>query len=116
MAGISTHVLDITTGRPLVGLQVELYDIATEPPTRLVDTRTNADGRTDQPLLSGTLPVGSYELTFAIGDYFRHLGTKLAEPAFLDRIPLRFGVADPSSHYHVPLLLSAYSYSTYRGS
>ena len=117
MGRLSTHVLDTVNGKPAAGVEIALDALLPDGSRkRIVDAVTNADGRTDTPLLTGTLLVGSYELTFAIGDYFRHLGTKLAEPAFLDLVPIRFAIAEPDGHYHVPLLLSPYSYSTYRGS
>jgi 5-hydroxyisourate hydrolase len=118
MAGLSTHVLDIVRGGPAEGVGVELFSIG-EDGARLaiLRTRTNADGRTDAPLISAAdARIGTFELIFHIGDYFRRSGAKTAEPAFLDVIPIRFSVADPKTHYHVPLLASPWSYSTYRGS
>jgi len=114
---LSTHVLDIVAGRPAAGVAVRLYEIGAHARSLLAETTTNADGRTDRPLISGA-PVrcGVYELEFAIGDYFRRSGTAAAAPAFLDRVPIRFGAAEPEGHYHVPLLASPWSYSTYRGS
>jgi 5-hydroxyisourate hydrolase len=117
MGRLSTHVLDTVNGKPAAGVEIALDALLPDGSrSRVIDTVTNADGRTDTPLLSGSLPVGSYELTFAIGDYFRHLGAKLPEPAFLDLVPIRFAIAEPDGHYHVPLLASPWSYSTYRGS
>ena len=117
MGRLSTHVLDTVNGKPAVGVEIALDALLPDGSrSRIADTVTNADGRTDAPLLTGKLPVGSYELTFAIGDYFRHLGTTLPEPAFLDLVPIRFAIAEPEGHYHVPLLASPWSYSTYRGS
>ena len=117
MAKLSTHVLDTVNGIPAPDLAVTLYRVTAAGRERLVQTRTNADGRTDQPLLSGdTFPTGVYELDFEAGDYFRGLGIKLPDPAFVDRVTLRFGIADASGHYHVPLLASPWTYSTYRGS
>lgn len=117
MAKLSTHVLDTVNGIPAPDLAVTLYRVTAAGRERLVQTRTNADGRTDQPLLSGdTIPTGVYELDFEAGDYFRGLGIKLPDPAFVDRVTLRFGIADASGHYHVPLLASPWTYSTYRGS
>jgi 5-hydroxyisourate hydrolase len=123
MGRLSTHVLDVSSGRPAGGVMVELRRLApggaVEP---LVRTTTNEDGRTDAPLLAGgDFRPGSYELVFHIGDYFRAQETagktaELADPAFLDQVPIRFGIADPDGHYHVPLLVSPWSYSTYRGS
>ena len=117
MGHLSTHVLDTVGGRPGAGVAVTLDRIKADGSReRLVETVTNGDGRTDAPLLSGTLVPGTYELTFAIGAYFRGLGTALPEPAFLDLVPVRFGIAEPEGRYHVPLLASPWSYSTYRGS
>jgi 5-hydroxyisourate hydrolase len=113
MARISTHVLDTSRGKPAQGLAIELHFCA-----KLVKTAvTNIDGRTDQPLVfADRLETGVYELTFHAGDYFRATGVTLSAPPFLDEVVVRFGVADPNGNYHVPLLLSPYGYSTYRGS
>ena len=109
---LSTHVLDTANGKPAAGVRVHLY----RADQLLVETKTNADGRTDAPLLSGeTLLTGSYRLEFSIGEYFRSLGNPDAQ-RFLDIVPIQFSVDDPSSGYHVPLLVSPWSYSTYRGS
>ena len=117
MGHLSTHVLDTVNGRPGAGIAVTLDRLGADGSReRLAETVTNSDGRTDAPLLTGTLVPGSYELTFAIGAYFRGLGTAVAEPAFLDLVPVRFGIAEPEGRYHVPLLASPWSYSTYRGS
>ena len=117
MAKLSTHVLDTASGRAAAGVTVTLYRITPAGRETMVVTHTNADGRTDQPLLTGeTIPEGVYELDFEIGDYFRRCGITLPEPAFVDRVTLRFGIADGFGHYHVPLLASPWSYSTYRGS
>ena len=117
MGRLSTHVLDTVNGRPAAGVRITLDWIAPDGSrNRVTETQTNADGRTDAPLLTGTLTAGSYELTFRLGDYFRGLGTTLPEPAFLDHVPIRFSIAEPEGHYHVPLLASPWSYSTYRGS
>ena len=114
---LTTHVLDTTHGRPGAGIAVTLYRIDGDRRDRLVQVRTNADGRCDTPLLAGAdLTPGVYELVFEAGAYFRALGVDLGEPAFLDVVPIRFGVAKADQHYHVPLLISPYSYSTYRGS
>jgi 5-hydroxyisourate hydrolase len=118
LAGLTTHILDVTTGRPAEGVRVELYELM-EPSQRklIADVVTNADGRTDKPLMSAEQArAGQFELAFHAGDYFRGRRTELADPPFLDIIPIRFGVADPEAHYHVPLLVSPWSYSTYRGS
>jgi 5-hydroxyisourate hydrolase len=116
MARLSTHVLDTSKGKPAAGLKIELYKIGSSP-EYLKTVVTNQDGRTDEPLLSGeTIAVGIYELIFHAGDYLRASGISLPEPAFLDDIIIRFGIAEASGHYHVPLLLSPFGYSTYRGS
>ena len=117
MGHLSTHVLDTVNGRPGAGIAVTLDRLGADGSReRLAEAVTNADGRTDAPLLTGALVPGTYELTFAIGVYFRGLGTTLPEPAFLDLVPIRFGIAEPEGRYHVPLLASPWSYSTYRGS
>ena len=116
MGRLTTHVLDTANGRPAAGLLIELYRLD-DGVNRLKAMTTNADGRGDGPFLEGEAFVkGEYELRFHAGDYLRKSGVKLPEPAFLDIIPIRFGIADPGLHYHVPLLLSPYGYSTYRGS
>ena len=114
---LSTHVLDTHAGRPAQGIAIELYEFAGGQAHRIASAVTNADGRTDQPLISGRpLPIGHYELQFAIGDHFRSKGAGIADPPFLDIVPLRFSIAEPEAHYHVPLLCTPWSYSTYRGS
>ena len=116
MAGLTTHVLDTARGVPASGMAVALF--ALDGGRRsLVETRTNAQGRTDAPLLAGAaFAAGRYELVFAVAAYFRAAGVALAEPPFLDEVPLRFAIADASAHYHVPLIVSPWSYATYRGS
>ena len=117
MARLSTHVLDTERGGPAVGVGLTLCLLSANGRTELARAVTNADGRTDAPLLSGeTIPVGVYELTFAAGAYLRASGRTLPDPAFLDEVVIRFGVGDAAEHYHVPLLLSSHGYSTYRGS
>jgi 5-hydroxyisourate hydrolase len=117
MGRLSTHVLDTANGRPARGMAVELFVLQDGRRTSLARTVTNADGRTDAPLLIGeSFRTGSYELVFRVGDYFRAAGTPTASPAFLEEVPIRFGLAEPDGHYHVPLLVSPWSYSTYRGS
>jgi 5-hydroxyisourate hydrolase len=114
---LTTHVLDTARGRPATNLRVELFRLDPSPEGRslLKEVRTNADGRTDAPLLGDDeLDGGVYELVFGVGEYFA--GEGLPDPPFLGRVPVRFGIADPTSHYHVPLLVSPWSYSTYRGS
>ena len=112
---LTTHVLDTMRGKPGAGVRIELLSLdASGSPRRLADVVTNADGRTDAPLLAGTaLKSGRYELQFHIGEYFRSTG---AESLFLDVVPVRFAIADAAAHYHVPLLASPWSYTTYRGS
>lgn len=115
MGRLTTHVLDTASGRPAAGLKIELLRVGEAAPLKAI--RTNADGRADAPLLEGeTFAAGQYELRFHAGEYLRAAGVTLPDPAFLDVIPIRFGIADPAAHYHVPLLLSPYGYSTYRGS
>jgi 5-hydroxyisourate hydrolase len=117
MARLSTHVLDTALGRPASGLRLDLHFLDGTMRQHLKSTETNADGRTDEPLLSGqSLPLGIYEITFHAGAYLRACGANLKEPLFLDEIVIRFGVSDPDGNYHVPLLLSPFGYSTYRGS
>lgn len=114
---LSTHVLDTHAGRPAQGVAVELYEFAGGQAHRIGGTITNADGRTDAPLIGGRpLPIGRYELRFSIGDHFRSRGIEQGDPPFLDIVPLRFSIAEPEGHYHVPLLCTPWSYSTYRGS
>lgn len=113
---LTTHVLDTAHGQPASGLEIDLYRLEGNERVHLKSATTNADGRCEGPLLEGDdfLP-GQYELVFKAGDYLRAQGTELPEPAFLDEVPIRFGMAD-ETHYHVPLLLSPFGYSTYRGS
>lgn len=118
MARLSTHVLDTAHGKPAGGVTIILYALLTNGERHLVKrVRSNADGRTDEPLLSGdAYKPGLYELEFYIGDYFRKLGVALPSPAFIDVVPIRFGMHEADGHYHVPLAASPYAYSTYRGS
>lgn len=118
MAGrLTTHVLDTARGVPGAGITVTLYAVDGTAQRELVRTRTNANGRTDSPLLEGVaFEAGTYELVFETAAYFRAAGIALADPPFLDAITLRFAIADRAAHYHVPLLVSPWSYSTYRGS
>ena len=117
MGKLTTHVLDTAGGKPAAGMAIELSVLAGGKWTRLTSVETNADGRTDAPLLEGAaLKSGQYRLQFDVAAYFRGQGVKLPEPPFLDRVPLRFGIADPGANTHVPLLCSPWSYSTYRGS
>ncbi|WEX91206.1 hydroxyisourate hydrolase [Sinorhizobium garamanticum] len=113
---LTTHVLDTASGKPASNLHIELYRFDGERAEHLVSTRTNDDGRCDQPLLAGErMESGTYELRFHAGEYLGPAAECGANP-FLDIIPIRFGIADQGAHYHVPLLLSPYGYSTYRGS
>ncbi len=115
---LTTHVLDTASGKPAHGVAVSLFAIDASGARRLLKTaQTNADGRCDAPFLSGAeMAVGAYELVFEAAAYFRAAGVALSDPPFLDVVPIRFGIADASAHYHVPLLISPYGYSTYRGS
>ncbi len=117
MGKLTTHVLDTAYGTPGAGIAVALYRCEAAGRTLIARTTTNADGRCDAPLLAdAACSVGVYELDFAIGDYFAALGVVVPEPRFVDVVTLRFGIADAQAHYHVPLLASPFSYSTYRGS
>lgn len=114
---LTTHVLDTARGIPAEGITILLYRVSGNSHKKIAETVTNADGRTDTPILAvEDFKTGTYELIFQVGDYLR--GAKLAESEtlFLDQIPIRFGMDDADAHYHVPLLLSPYGYSTYRGS
>ncbi|MBK8742873.1 MAG: hydroxyisourate hydrolase [Betaproteobacteria bacterium] len=118
MARLSTHVLDTAHGVPAGGVRLALHRIRDDGGNELVAERTtNQDGRTDAPLLAGAaIPTGRYRITFHAGDYFRARGVQLPDPPFVDVVELHFGIADAAGHYHVPLLVSPWSYSTYRGS
>lgn len=117
---LTTHVLDTSLGVPAAGIEIALYRISDDTHTKIATAITNADGRTDAPILpKEKFSAGQYELIFFTGDYLRAAGlvSKDADkPLFLDQVPIRFGVDDPAAHYHVPLLLSPFGYSTYRGS
>lgn len=118
MAGyLTTHVLDTARGCPAAGLNIALYRMSGNAHRKLVEMVTNGDGRTDSPILpQDKFKTGSYELVFHAGDYLRATGQAGEEPLFLDQVPIRFGMSDADAHYHVPLLLSPFGYSTYRGS
>lgn len=117
MGRLTTHVLDSGHGRPASGMAIEFSVLEGSSWRRLKTVHTNADGRTDEALLAGeTMKAGEYRLVFGVAEYFRAQGVKLPDPPFLDRVPIRFGIADPKAHYHVPLLCSPWSYATYRGS
>jgi 2-oxo-4-hydroxy-4-carboxy-5-ureidoimidazoline decarboxylase len=115
---LSTHVLDTHSGRPAAGIEVELVELSDLGASRVVTRAiTNVDGRTDQPLVHGRpVPIGRYEMTFSIGKYFAERKVPRSDPPFLDRIPLRFSVSEAEGHLHVPLLVTPWSYATYRGS
>jgi 2-oxo-4-hydroxy-4-carboxy-5-ureidoimidazoline decarboxylase len=115
---LSTHVLDTHSGRPAAGVTIELLELSTSGEHRVIARATsNRDGRTDAPLIGERpLPIGRYELRFHVGDYFARLKTSQGDPPFLDVVPVRFAIAEPESHYHVPLLVTPWSYTTYRGS
>jgi 5-hydroxyisourate hydrolase len=117
MARLSTHVLDTARGVPAAGVRVELHLVHGDARRRVTAATTNADGRTDAPLMSGErLETGVYELTFHAGEYFRRAAVALPDPPFLDEVVIRIGIAEPAGNYHVPLLVAPYGYSTYRGS
>ncbi len=116
-AKLSTHVLDTAHGCPAAGVKVELWSLDGETRTLVTTARTNADGRTEAPLLSADeMKTGQYEIIFFIGDYFAAKTPTLPKIRFLDRVPVRFAVADAGASYHIPLLCSPWAYSTYRGS
>ncbi|WP_293267616.1 hydroxyisourate hydrolase [Neptunomonas sp.] len=117
MGFLTTHVLDTAHGCPGNAIRVQLFRFRDNRRELLNEMITNADGRTDSAILpESEFLVGKYELVFAVGDYFKAKGVELADPAFIDDVSIHFGIADEGSHYHVPLLVSPYSYSTYRGS
>ncbi|KAF4000003.1 hydroxyisourate hydrolase [Glaciimonas immobilis] len=117
MGKLSTHVLDITQGKPGAGVQIALYAVHAAGKTLLKNVVTNADGRCDAPLLQGDeMVAGEYELIFSAGDYFAAQGVDVPTPRFVDRVTLAFGIAEPDQNYHVPLVVSPWAYSTYRGS
>jgi 5-hydroxyisourate hydrolase len=114
---LTTHVLDTALGKPAAGMRIDLYAYRGDAASHILTVNTNSDGRCDAPLLAGeTLKTGEYELRFHAGAYLKQSGASVSEPPFLDLIPIRFGINDPAAHYHVPLLVSAHGYSTYRGS
>ena len=117
MGRVSTHVLDTVLGKPAAGVAISLHEIGESGTATVVSTVTNHDGRTDAPLISGMpLRIGTYELRFHIGAYFARTGAAAGSPPFLDMVPIRFSIAEPEGHYHVPLLVSPWTYTTYRGS
>ncbi len=114
---LTTHVLDTARGKPASGVKIQLFRVTGMKHTKIAELVTNADGRTNAPMLDGgKLTAGVYELIFFAGDYLRANGLDAPDVLFLDQIPIRFGVSDADQHYHVPLLISPYSYGTYRGS
>jgi 2-oxo-4-hydroxy-4-carboxy-5-ureidoimidazoline decarboxylase len=113
---LDTHVLDATSGGPAADMSIELFELAGDQAFKIARATTDADGRNGTPLITGRpVPIGRYELRFGVGDYFSTRAKGLADPPFLDIVPLRFSVADPESHYHVPLICTPWSYSTYKG-
>src|SRR3954466_11203293 len=113
MTRLTTHVLDLSAGTPAAGMRIELRSGSVV----LADVRTNSDGRCAQPLLEGAdFRAGRYSLIFHVSEYFKARGVQLPDPPFLDRVVVEFGISDATSHYHVPLLVTPWSYSTYRGS
>jgi 5-hydroxyisourate hydrolase len=117
MGKLTTHVLNLATGAPAARMRVKLHDLEVSPPRLLSEVLTNDQGRCAQPLLEeGALRVGRYALTFHVAEYFRAAGFQITEPPFLDEVVITFGVADADQNYHIPLLTTPWSYSTYRGS
>ncbi|KQV61674.1 MULTISPECIES: hydroxyisourate hydrolase [unclassified Duganella] len=117
MGKLSTHVLDITQGKPGAGVKVELFRVEGNTKVLLKTDTTNQDGRCEAPLLTGgEVVAGKYELVFAAGDYFAAQGVALPEPRFVDEVVIAFGIADADANYHVPIVVSPWAYSTYRGS
>lgn len=117
MGKLSTHVLDITQGKPGAGVKVKLFRVDGSTKVLLKTDTTNQDGRCETPLLAaGEVVAGKYELVFAAGDYFAGQGVALPEPRFVDEVVIAFGIADPEANYHVPIVVSPWAYSTYRGS
>lgn len=114
---LTTHVLDTARGCPAAGINIALYRVSGNSHRKIAEAATNADGRTDAPILpAGKLKTGHYELIFFCGPYLEQHGLASGADMFLDQVPIRFGISDADAHYHVPLLLSPYGYSTYRGS
>ena len=115
MSNLTTHVLDTSQGKPAEGMKIQLFKIEDKKSFQIAEVITNKDGRVDQKLLKSENNIGIYELRFFAGDYFNKKNLKLTKIKFLDEIIIRFGISD-DTHYHVPLLISPYGYSTYRGS
>lgn len=118
MAGLTTHVLDMAHGRPAGGVRIALYRLAADGARQAIgEALTNAQGRTDAPMIAGEdMAPGIYELVFHVGAYFAARGADVADPPFLDAVPVRFAIAGDAGHYHVPLLVAPWGYTTYRGS
>ena len=117
MGQLTTHVLDTSCGQPAVGMKIDLLRFENSGWRRLKTVQTNTEGRVSEALLGGAdLVAGRYRLEFHVGAYFRSTGVNLPNPPFLEEVPIQIGIADPNSHYHVPLLCSPWSYATYRGS
>lgn len=117
MGRLSTHVLDTVSGKPAAGMKIEFSILDRGEWRHLKTVHTNADGRTDEPVMAAdAMRTGEFELVFHVAEYFRRKGVELPDPPFLDRVPIRFGIADAAGHYHVPLLCTPWSYGTYRGS
>ena len=113
---LTTHALDTSCGTPAANLRIDFFEYTNGRSNAVCSVSTNADGRTDQPIMTEVdFRLGSFELIFHVGDYYRQLGHRYSEPVFLDLVPIRFGMSE-NKHYHVPLLLSPFGYSTYRGS
>ena len=115
-AKLSTHVLDTAHGCPAAGMKIELWSLNGEERTLVTTAKTNADGRTEPLLTAETMKVGQYQLAFYLAEYYTKLGTVLPNPPFLDKAVIQFGMADATAHYHVPVLATPWSYTTYRGS
>lgn len=117
MGRLSTHVLDTMQGRPAADVLVELFRLDNASSETVAAARTNSDGRTAEPLMHGPdFRIGSYELRFHVGEYFQRVTKNTSDPLFLDVVPIRFRISEPQGHYHVPLLVTPWSYATYRGS
>ncbi|RXZ45477.1 hydroxyisourate hydrolase [Crenobacter cavernae] len=117
MGKLTTHVLDTMHGKPASDVAIKVFRVENEVRTQVAASETNSDGRVTQPLLEGdALTAGVYEIQFHVGEYFARKGVNLPEPRFVDVVVLRFGISTPSEHYHVPLVVTPWTYSTYRGS
>ncbi|MGM7724660.1 hydroxyisourate hydrolase [Metabacillus sp. Hm71] len=117
MSGLTTHVLDLSHGQPASNVKIDLFFLEAHEWKFIKTVWTNSDGRLDEPLIpDNEVKIGTYELVFHVGEYFRSKNIDLQNPAFLEKVPVRFGIANPESHYHVPLLISPWGYQVYRGS